>query len=171
MIGWLGFGQAILADVLKSASIVEIGISGAGLVWSTLRAFPIFDAPSMNTFRPAARRIAGVRLASTAPNSRQTLVAAPDFISNLRPAIYDGVWFKAVTAPPDPTSPSSLPEPTLYQTEKDTVSHPYELQEFPSTVNHENDKFFQEKEAWNLQHRLLKQSLDAFNHAFWTDVS
>ncbi|KAG9016723.1 hypothetical protein FRB90_002361 [Tulasnella sp. 427] len=94
------------------------------------------------------------------------LVGSPDVISNLRPAIYDGVWFKAVeTIPDDPATWSSS---TLIHPDKET-EHPYALSEFP--LHQEREPFFEEKQEWRMQERLMKQSLDAFNHAFWTDTN
>lgn len=99
------------------------------------------------------------------------LVGAPDVISNLRPVIYDGVWFKAISTPQDLSpSSSSLPLTTIVHPDKDT-EHPYALNEFASTRGHEADRFFEEKNSWELRLRLERQSNDAFNHAFWTDVS
>ena len=97
-------------------------------------------------------------------------------LSNLRPAIYDGVWFTAVSSiPSDAQSaegasllPSTLVHPNS------TTDHPYSLEEFGSSYKGKGvakDPFHDEREAWNLQHRLQQQSLDAFSHAFWTDVS
>ncbi|KAG8897058.1 hypothetical protein FRB99_008476 [Tulasnella sp. 403] len=131
----------------------------------------------MNTLRTSCQhRVSptlATRIYSTGAGTNQApasvLVGTPDMVSNLRPAIYDGVWFKAVSTPPDPSSsPSSLPSSTLVYPEKNT-EHPYALNEFPSKRGAEGDRFFEEKQSWNLQHRLLKQSLDAFNHAYWTD--
>ncbi|KAG9020047.1 hypothetical protein FS837_008631, partial [Tulasnella sp. UAMH 9824] len=103
------------------------------------------------------------------------LIGSPDVISNLRPAIYDGVWFKAVeTISDDPVTWSSS---TLIHPDKET-EHPYALSEFPLNEGQQMQKdgagvdpFFEEKQEWRLQYRLLKQSLDAFNHAFWTDTN
>ncbi|KAG8896859.1 hypothetical protein FRC01_011591, partial [Tulasnella sp. 417] len=109
---------------------------------------------------------------STSP-APAVLVGSPDVISNLRPAIYDGVWFKAVeTIPDDPATWSSS---TLIHPDKET-EHPYALSEFPLNEGQQMqeggagvDPFFEEKQEWRMQYRLMKQSLDAFNHAFWTD--
>lgn len=101
------------------------------------------------------------------------LVGSPDMISNLRPAIYDGIWFKAVCTLEDPassTSSVSLPVATLVHPDQDT-EHPYALEEFASMEGHERDRFFEEKKSWEMRFRLERQSFDAFNHAFWTDVS
>jgi hypothetical protein len=102
-------------------------------------------------------------------------VGSPDVISNLRPAIYDGIWFTAVSSIPseENTAEGSSALPSTLVHPNPTTSHPYSLDEFNSASQGKgaaHDPFHDEREAWDLQYRLHKQSLDAFNHAFWTDV-
>ena len=66
----------------------------------------------------------------------------PDPISHIRPAIYHQE---------DPSSSTSY---------GDKVQHPYSLKEFAQVEN-----------AQDYQVNLQKTQLDAFDHAFWTDVS
>lgn len=70
------------------------------------------------------------------------LVGPPDPISNIRPAIYHQE---------DPSSSISY---------GDKVQHPYSLREFTQVEG-----------AQDYQVNLQKTQLDAFDHAFWMDVS
>lgn len=70
------------------------------------------------------------------------LVGPPDPISNIRPAVYHQE---------DPSSSTSY---------GDKVQHPYSLKEFT-----------QVESAQDYQVNLQKTQLDAFDHAFWMDVS
>ena len=70
------------------------------------------------------------------------LVGPPDPISHIRPAIYHQE---------DPSSSTSY---------GDKVQHPYSLKEFTQVEN-----------AQDYQVNLQKTQLDAFDHAFWLDVS
>ncbi|KAG8984076.1 hypothetical protein FRB94_007788 [Tulasnella sp. JGI-2019a] len=126
---------------------------------------------SRNT-RVLSRLVSTSTTASSSSTRPPTfLVGSPDVISNLRPVIYDGVWFKAISTPQDPSSSSSsLPLTTIVHPDKGT-QHPYALNEFASTQGHESDRFFEEKKSWELRLRLERQSNDAFNHAFWTDTN
>ncbi|KAG8926060.1 hypothetical protein FRC02_009224 [Tulasnella sp. 418] len=118
-------------------------------------------------------------LSSSAPITRKNpdLVGSPDVISNIRPVIYDDVWFQAIssfsnasgTSLPSISIPSSASN--LVRPDKNT-EHPYSLSEFnASTTGSHRTITEDEREAWDLQLRLQKQSLDAFNHAFWTDTN
>jgi len=69
-------------------------------------------------------------------------VGPPDPISNIRPAIYHQE---------DPSSSTSY---------GDKVQHPYSLKEFAQLGN-----------AQDYRVNLQKTQLDAFDHAFWMDVS
>src|SRR5579872_2573725 len=69
------------------------------------------------------------------------LVGPPDPISNIRPAIYHQE---------DPSSSTSY---------GDKVQHPYSLKEFTQVGG-----------AHDYQVNLQKAQLDAFDHAFWTNV-
>ncbi|KAK2466878.1 hypothetical protein APHAL10511_001136 [Amanita phalloides] len=79
----------------------------------------------------------------TMPRKRRCeLVGPPDPISNLRPVIYD--------------------EPFVSMHPKQ-LNHPYSLAEFDAT----EDSF----EELELQYKLQRQQLDAFNHQFWLDAN
>ena len=73
------------------------------------------------------------------------LVGPNDPISNLRPIIY--------TDTPSPSAQGPL---------ESHVSHPYSLHEFTDTLPHDH--------TLELQHKLAREQLDAFNHNYWTDV-
>ncbi|KAF8843578.1 hypothetical protein BDN67DRAFT_136254 [Paxillus ammoniavirescens] len=75
------------------------------------------------------------------------LVGPNDPISNLRPIIY--------TDTPTPTASQSSggQEPNVY--------HPYSLSEFTDGVPHDY--------TLELQFKLAREQLDAFNHNYWTD--
>ena len=72
----------------------------------------------------------------------RTFVGPPDPVSNLRPAIYD-----------EPVKEGESSGKTL----KGKEIHPYSLDEFDG-------------DPTDYQWKLERQRLDAFNHAFWTDV-
>ncbi|KZT26373.1 hypothetical protein NEOLEDRAFT_1155868 [Neolentinus lepideus HHB14362 ss-1] len=79
------------------------------------------------------------RLLHTTAPSKD-LVGPPDPVSNLRPVYYDD------------------PLPVRW--------HPYSLEEFSDPEVENAGPSVQDLE---LQYKLLRQQLDAFNHAFWTD--
>lgn len=71
------------------------------------------------------------------------LVGPNDPISNLRPIIYTDA-------------------PTHGQLESHASWHPYSLHEFTDSAPHDH--------TLELQHKLAREQLDAFNHNYWTDV-
>ncbi|KAF8557272.1 hypothetical protein OG21DRAFT_1482363 [Imleria badia] len=75
-------------------------------------------------------------------SSSRHLVGPNDPISNLRPIIYTDT----------PTPPASHSQRH--------VNHPYSLHEF-TDVPHDH--------TLELQHKLAREQLDAFNHNYWTD--
>ena len=75
------------------------------------------------------------------------LVGPNDPISHLRPIIYTDT----------PTPPSSHSQGQL----ESRVNHPYSLHEF-TDVQHDH--------ALELQYKLAREQLDAFNHNYWADV-
>ncbi|KIK91680.1 hypothetical protein PAXRUDRAFT_13658 [Paxillus rubicundulus Ve08.2h10] len=89
-----------------------------------------------------ARTLPGfVRSLHASPVSRH-LVGPNDPISNLRPIIYTDT--PTHIAPPD-----------------SNVYHPYSLSEFTDGVPHDY--------TLELQFKLAREQLDAFNHNYWTD--
>ncbi|TFK55058.1 hypothetical protein OE88DRAFT_1653689 [Heliocybe sulcata] len=80
------------------------------------------------------------------------LIGPPDQVSNIRPMYYE-----------DP-----LPVPLPHHNYKPTPGrwHPYSLEEFTDPDIENAEQSIQDLE---LQYKLLRQQLDAFNHAFWTD--
>lgn len=82
------------------------------------------------------------RIIHTKPTSKRCeLVGPPDPVSHLRPVIYD--------EPHVSIEPKRLP-------------HPYSLSEFNSAESPSEDL--------ELQYKLQRQQLDAFNHQFWLEV-
>lgn len=77
-------------------------------------------------------------------SARRHLVGPNDPISNLRPIIY-----------------TDTPTPPTSQAREQHVNHPYSLHEFTDVPN---------DHTLELQYKLAREQLDAFNHHYWTDV-
>ena len=81
--------------------------------------------------------------------SRYALVGPPDPVSNLRPVIYDE---------PEGSVEGKRRRITVVERTKTSPTHPYSLEEFDG-------------DPADYSWRLERKRLDAYNHAFWSDVS
>lgn len=123
-----------------------------------LGAFPLPKLASPSTTMSASssraclRSLRCSRAFSTSTPSRD-LVGPPDPVSNLRPVIYDELPMPQAK-PGQNTSRALAHRP-----------HPYSLNEFTSTARETTRDDYG---AYQL--RMKQQELDAFNHAYWTEV-